>query len=338
MDLVAGSGRRQPLGWISEPFAVDSTGTSLPTWFEASGSQLRQIVDATDALPPIIFDPTYSFLNCAAYFSNLSAYWYLNLNSDDTAYCPILGMLDAYRGYRPVFGFETNVAREYGLVIARQDGSCSFPASNTGPSWDFELPCQAHDYCYDLRGAGFSGTISDADCDNRFLDLMNAHCKHRVLSGLCYDIAYEYWLGVRLPWVVTNPDPGPVQFRNLNSLLCMDVYAFATSDNSPVVQWGCNGFENQQWHVTPAGGGAFRLEVQHSLKCADTFGGVIAQWSCISSSQVVEIRGAFNTDVFTVRRLGNCFDVPASSKSWGVQLISYPCFETGNQLWFIAAN
>lgn len=37
---------------------------------------------------------------------------------------------------------------------------------DTGPFFDFQVPCKAHDYCYDLRKAGFSGTVTDDACDD----------------------------------------------------------------------------------------------------------------------------------------------------------------------------
>lgn len=50
----------------------------------------------------------------------------------------------------PRVGFETNVANNYGEVLVRQDGGCSH-SPDTGPYWDFQIPCKAHDFCYDAR-------------------------------------------------------------------------------------------------------------------------------------------------------------------------------------------
>ncbi len=306
-------------------------------WFEEDGQTLRQLVDATGGIAPITSDPTYSFLDCSSgYYSDTSAYWYLNLNSNDAAYCPVMGMFQASSGYRPVFGFETNVARDYGKIILKQNGECSSPGQDTGLYWDFQVPCRAHDYCYDLRGAGFAGTVSDADCDSRFLDLMTAHCRYRILAGPCTDLALTYYAAVRLPFVVTNPSPGNVTFQNLNSSQCMDVAGMQQGDNIPVDQWPCNLQSNQKWKITPVSGspGLFRLVAQHSQKCADTYSYGVTQWTCSFPQQIVRIQGALNFDFYTIRpqstSFGTCFDVPGSSRTPSVQIITYSCFETYN--------
>jgi len=342
VDMTLDDGRRSPIGWIGKPFAVDSTGKDLPTWFEADGQTLRQLVDATGGVAPITFDPTYSFLDCSSgYYSDMSAYGYLNLNADDAAYCPVMGMFQARNPYRPVFGFETNVAREYGKIILRQDGQCSPPGTDTGPYWDFQVPCRAHDYCYDLRKAGFSGTVSDADWTAGFLDLMLAHCRYRILAGPCTQLALTYYAAVRLPNVVTDPDPGTVEFQNFNSSQCMDVSGNQQGDNAPVVQWPCNFQSSPKWKISPVSGspGLFRLVAQYSQKCADTYSYGVTQWACLYPEQIVRIQGAYNFDFYTIRpqstSFSTCFDVPGSSTTPGVQIITYSCFETQNQLWNI---
>ena len=86
----------------------------------------------------------------------------------------------------------------------------------TGWAWDITLPCNAHDYCYDLREAGFSGTVSDAACDNAFYSLMETDFNNRVFGGDCRIIRNAYTT-VESPGVVTDPDPAAVQVKAVHS-------------------------------------------------------------------------------------------------------------------------
>src|SRR5574342_1425343 len=61
--------------------------------------------------------------------------------------CPPAGF-EGRLGYRPVLR-ET----PFGWRFTRPssaDGGCSGPLEDVGPFWDFTVPCQAHDYAYDL--------------------------------------------------------------------------------------------------------------------------------------------------------------------------------------------
>lgn len=75
------------------------------------------------------------------------------------------------------------------------------------------------------------------------------------------------------------------------------------------------------------------------MKCVDTYLPGLVQYTCGWSEQIVQIRGAFNLNIYTVRpkvtSYETCFDVPWSSQTPGEQVITYECFETDNQLWFI---
>jgi hypothetical protein len=342
IDAMTADGGRQAIAWVGQAWAVDATGRELKTWYEADGDILRQLVDTRGATAPVTFDPTYNFLNCwGGHYSNLTAWHYLDLPSNDPEWCPVIGMFQARNGYRPVQGFETNVANVYGKVTVREAGNCSFPATNTGPFWDFKLPCQAHDYCYDLRKAGFTGTVSDPDCDNAFGDLMAAHCSYRILVNECMAVAVTYWQGVGLPGVVTNSDPAGVELQASHDALCLDVEASSQDDNARVLQWPCNRTSNQLFKLTPAPGdpGLFLVKPTHSNKCVDTYLPGLVQYACGWSEQVVDVRGAFNLDIYTIRPkwtgYETCYDVPYSSPTWGEQVTTYQCYETDNQLWFI---
>jgi len=110
-----------PVVTASPPWAFDSAGVPLKTWFEVRGEVLVQLIDGTAATGEIFFDPTYTFMLCAnGYWSNLSAGQYLDVYGPNTdyGYCAPAGVFNARLGYSPVWAEETNVKNDYGL------GSC----------------------------------------------------------------------------------------------------------------------------------------------------------------------------------------------------------------------
>jgi Ricin-type beta-trefoil lectin domain-like len=289
----------------------------------------------------------YGAMNCSnGYWANLSAAQYLDLynSSTDYGYCAPAGLFNARNGYSPVFATETNVTNDYGKTPVYQNGNCSPPALPTGPSWDFLLPCQAHDYCYDLRKAGFSGTVSDGGCDNAFYWLMEAHCNDRVLAGTCRTIRDTYYLAVAAPGVVTDPDPAAVSIKALHSSKCADVTGSSFASGAAILQYSCTGTPNQKFKIAPAPNapGYFLMQPTHSGKCADvdqvTNG--LTQYFCGAfQEQRFTIQGSFLQNNFTLRSQLHggtwCWDVPGSSTAT-VQLTEYSCFETSNQRWILA--
>jgi hypothetical protein len=321
---------------VSAPWAVDATGHNVPTWYEVEGSILRQVVDATDAVAPIVFDPTYSTINCVGHWSDTGAGEYLDMYlGNDFGQCPVNGMFIAANGYWPVWGFETNVANDYGKIILKQDGDCSSPLGfDTGWAWDFQVPCKAHDYCYDLRKAGFSGTVSDGGCDGAFYRLMEAHCNNRVFSGDCRIVRDTYYLAVSAPWVVTDPNPGVVSMYNIETSKCADVEGPSSLDGTPIQQWSCLGVSNQKYRVWPAPGapGLFQIRPYWiSGKCARAAGTWVTQHTCYDSytSEQFRIQGALNLNMYSIRskwsNFADCWHVPGNSYANGTNLDDPTC-------------
>lgn len=282
---------------------------------------------------------SYATMGCstAGYWSNAAAYWFMNITTSDAGYCPVRAMFQAaHPSYYPRFGYETNVANDYGWISVRESGECSW-SPDTGPYWDFQIPCKAHDYGYDLRRAGFSGTVSDYDVDYWFFYLMEAHCNDRVLASNCRDVRNTYYNFVVGANVTVAP--GPVTFRNDASSQCIDVYNGSTASGADLIQYPCHTGQNQRWRITPAtdAPGKFRLVAAHSSKCADGFLSGIEQWTCGYNEQLIELWGVNNQDRYTIRvwhlDSGQCFDVPNSSQTPGVQIIRWTCHSATNQTW-----
>ena len=329
---------------IGRPWAMDSEGKELPTWYEVEGTELTQVVDASGASAPILFDPTYSSMSCSnGHYSSLTAWEYLDMYAPSTDYgfCSVSGMFYAANGYYPVWGFETNVANDYGWIPLRQSGGCSF-SPDTGWAWDFQVPCKAHDYCYDLRKASFSGTVSDYECDTAFYFLMDAHCNNRVFQGDCNIVRDSYYLAVRVPSVVTNPNPGNVTIVNRGSFKCADVEGPSTAENTPIQQWSCVNVNQQRWRIWPASGypGYFEIRSVFSGKCVGATGyyNVVVQQACGSGIDYhrFRIQGALGLDQYSIRdgqsSYQNCWKSPQTSAN-GANLQNPTCNDYSN--WYI---
>lgn len=84
---------------------------------------------------------------------------------------------------------------------------CSTPGANISrvPGvFDFRIPCQNHDYCYEgFDPAGNVAVVSRFTCDNRFLRDMLASCTDPQATTpknakRCRDTAYLYYAAVRI--------------------------------------------------------------------------------------------------------------------------------------------
>jgi hypothetical protein len=299
----------------------------------------------------VVFDPTYSPVTCGAYFSRLNAAQYLDLSISDWQLCPVWRIFFNRNGYIPVRGYEANVANDHGYVMVRQSGECGF-IPDTGANWDFQVPCKAHDYCYDLRKAGFSGTVTDSSCDSTFNSLMSANCNDRNIVSRTFCYAQADIISAAVGPAVTNPDPAEVSLKVKHSLKCLDVRNFSTLNDAPVDQYTCTGTSNQRVKFVPEPSqpGLFKMVMSGSGKCIDVnvSNAKIAQWACNPyTQQFWQIDGTYNQDIYIFKSSYNgfnrCIDVPSSilnnstSYTPAGQLIEYNCAQTDNQRWYITA-
>lgn len=178
---------------------------------------------------------TYNGINCNNNSGSSDASFYLNMKKSDSGKCPPLGIFysSPNTGYLPVWGSHPNIVDDHGKVAVRHSGECSGPFSDDGPDtpdawsfrgydfWDFQIPCKAHDYCYDLMRAGFSGTIKDEDCDNEWKTLMGADCEDRSSAGFGFwdrtliTLTLSYAVG---PVIAAILDP--LVYRGSPKVLC----------------------------------------------------------------------------------------------------------------------
>lgn len=332
------------LGAIAAPWAYDADGRSLDTHYQIVPDGFVQHIDTTDAVFPVTFDPTYTSISCAVYgrWANKPAWQYLDMvGLTDYGYCPASILHERRNGYSPVWAWEGNVGNDYGWVLVRQAGECGF-ISDTGPTWDFQVPCKAHDYCYDLRKGGLSGTVSDSQCDLLFDLLMRANCDDRnIVARAACEVQAAIMTAAVGP-AVTNPDPAWVSLQpNHWGNRCADVFNGSTSNYADIVQWTCHTGTNQHFKFWPASGypGQFQIINQKSGKCLyrDPATGKIEQYTCANyASQRWHLQGWNNQDTYTIRLAHVqtiCWEIPGASTTLGIQISTNTCTEPTHQRW-----
>lgn len=333
---------------VDVPWAVDSTGRELRSWFRVDGSSLLQYVDATGSSGAIVFDPTYSQLLCGSFQNDRNASQYINMSQDDSnPSCPGRGIFIASRGYMPQWGYEQYVFPSHGKVAVDPLGDkCSNSPDGVVGVYNFTVPCLAHDYCYDLRRAGFSGTVSKGGCDDRFFDLMRSYCDNRhsflsPLRAICRSAATTYWNGVDVGGS-TSFEPGLVMLRNRLSSLCVGVDGSLVAGAS-VQQESCFWGPDRRWRVQPVSGspGRFELRPNGMSLCARIVGQpgpprLLDLANCVTTTRVLDIQGHDGLDRYSLRSNhfpGECLSVPNTNS--GARVRSVACASQSRQRWDI---
>lgn len=337
---------------VDPPWAVDEAGTSLRTWYEADGPRLRQVVDAREARGAVAFDPSYSTLLCGRFQMNRSAANYINMSGNDSnPFCPSLSVFIASRGYLPAWGYEQYLA-PHGKVATNQFGDkCSAPAVSYVPGLlNFEVPCSAHDYCYDLRRSGLGGTVSKLSCDSEFRTLMTTYCEQRhswwsaVQRLACLDTRDLHYNAVVLLGS-TNLEPGWVTVRNRFSGLCIGVQG-SVVPGAVIQQESCPTtlVSDRRWQVRPAPSrpGFFELRPTAALgRCARVrpaaFPPRVSVSPCIGGADLAfQIRGHNGQNRYSLRSSqynGECLRVPNTTLNEDLRSVS--CNNAGRERWDI---
>lgn len=136
--------------------------------------------------------------------------------------------------------------------------------------------------------------------------------------------------------------PGLYQLVASHSQKCLDVPEWSLNDGMPVVQWACNGGDNQTWSLETASGGYSRLIARHSGKCLDVSGestddrAEIIQWPCHGGEnqqwRVEAVTGGYQ---LVARHSGKCLDVRGESTNDGGSIIQWSCHGGANQTWLL---
>ena len=306
----------------------------------------------------------YTNLNCTTYSANASAREYLNVdtNKHDRATCPPEGLFLASPEIRdwPKWGFQQTVADDFGKIVVEESGECSGPRDSLNldypdTSWfhDYQVPCKAHDYCFDLRRAGLNATVTDNDCDILLQDLMYADCNKRqsVAKGLCEGQA-DLIRGIQR-FVDQGPQPGLVNFVNVKTGKCISVKSSSVADDTDVVQSSCINGKNQRFSLHSAAGSAgyFQIKPAHSTDqnmCVAVAVASLKQNPCNTSSQQQAFRlDSVSGDTWAIKRKNltrSCWTVPYTDSSGraitpadGTALVNVLCTPAtrSNQVWQI---
>lgn len=170
-DGPAWGDRRPPAGVIGAPWAYDANGVPLAVTQQLIGDEIVLRIDHAGAAYPVVADPSYSRLRCARTSAFGTTDEYLNGTT-----CPTQAFFNRH-GYFPVWGVHQGVSR-----AVEQRGECSW-YPDTGPYWDFQTPCKAHDYCWDLVrmnkyvNRSTYTKVTEGRCDQLFRDDLFRHCE-----------------------------------------------------------------------------------------------------------------------------------------------------------------
>ena len=136
--------------------------------------------------------------------------------------------------------------------------------------------------------------------------------------------------------------PGEYQLVASHSQKCLDVPEWILNDGIPVIQWTCNGGDNQTWRIESTSDGYARLIARHSGKCLDVSGestedrADIIQWQCHGGEnqqwRVEAVTGGYQ---LVARHSGKCLDVRGESTNDGGSIIQWSCHGGANQTWML---
>jgi serine/threonine protein kinase len=124
---------------------------------------------------------------------------------------------------------------------------------------------------------------------------------------------------------------------------CIGVDGGSTDSGKSLVQWQCNGNDDQLWKLQSKGGGYYNLVNKKSGKCAGVagdsmdYGAWIVQWECIDvDNQLwsrVDLGNTYNN--FVNKHSGLCLVVKDVSLDNGALIIQWGCDSSDNQWWFL---
>jgi hypothetical protein len=125
--------------------------------------------------------------------------------------------------------------------------------------------------------------------------------------------------------------------KPVHSGLCMDVSGNSTADGATLIQWNCQGSDNQLFTFTAKSGGQYQLISKSSGKCVtvvSTANGLLLQQATCGTgaAQLFKITTVKAGVVNVISVLNNnCLDVPGISTVAGTQIGAYTCNGQTNQ-------
>jgi len=205
------------LGEIAAPWAVDANGDPVPVTQSVTSASIEVSVDLTGVTYPVVFDPRYRTLRCNSFSDYRDATSYIERTA--ARWCPRswleFGVWSQATG-RNYMPKQSRIDGRNRMLAVRRSGECGI-IPDTGPSWDFQVPCKGHDYCYDLIRWGLP-RVRQSACDNVFERTLYSHCDHwdgfwdAVHRRYCRYLAAGAMVAVRL-----NTRVNPLDVSNIPS-------------------------------------------------------------------------------------------------------------------------
>jgi glucose/arabinose dehydrogenase len=134
----------------------------------------------------------------------------------------------------------------------------------------------------------------------------------------------------------------PTHIPSTSTAQCADVNGRSTASGADVIQWTCNGQNNQQWQFIHVGSGIYEIRAVHSNLClgvvgnSATNGADVVQLTCNASSgqrwlvrPVTGLSGVF--ELLAQTGTSRCLDVFGASTAAGADIIQWGCHGGANQ-------
>nr|MDJ0766938.1 RICIN domain-containing protein [Myxococcota bacterium] len=119
-----------------------------------------------------------------------------------------------------------------------------------------------------------------------------------------------------------------------HSGLCVNVEQSSQEDGANIVQWNCNGDDNQRFRFEYLGDGTFNIRPVHSDKCCEGLGDSnVVQSSCHGSNShrfILLDEGGGYYSIINVES-NKCLDIAYSSLDYGANLQLWNCTGNDNQ-------
>lgn len=124
---------------------------------------------------------------------------------------------------------------------------------------------------------------------------------------------------------------------------CLNVDSGSFADGAQVMQWGCQGGNDELWTLRPYQD-AYQVVVKHSGKCLNVSGastadgGQVIQWPCVgANNELWYARPRGDYFQLVAKHSGKCLNVYGGWKNNGANLIQWPCVGADNELFTVAA-
>lgn len=136
--------------------------------------------------------------------------------------------------------------------------------------------------------------------------------------------------------------PGAIAAKHSGK--CLDVFGGSSADGSGIIQYTCNGQNNQKWILRPYKD-AYQVVVNHSGKCLNVSGASQAdaaetiQALCTgANNQLWYARPQGDYFQLVAKHSGKCLNVFGATQNNAEKIIQWPCGGGDNEFWSIASR